>query len=350
MPLLTYSNSISRMYPTYAILLLSLLMATIAQGQSSRTVTDADYQRATSMLSGNVAKLIDQDIDPQWLPDGRLWYQSLTENQQTFVLFNPTNSQKITAASKAELFEKASVTLEEEAPRNEILSPDGQYVAFIRNWNLWLREVATGKEIALTTDGIENFGYATDNAGWTHSDRPILSWSPDSKKIATFQQDQRHVNDMYLVKTQVGAPELQAWKYPLPGDSAIIQIHRVIIDITEPTVVRLKMEPDARRGTLCDDISCSGGFDDVAWSDDSQQLVFVSTSRDHKEAQVRIADCQTGEVKDIFEEIVDTQYESGQGTINWKYFSASNEILWYSERSDWGHLYLYDATTGKLKH
>ena len=60
-------------------------------------------------------------------------------------------------------------------------------------------------------------------------------------------------------------------------------------------------------------------FDDVAWSDDSKQLVFVSTSRDHQEAHVRMADCETGEVRDIFEEIVDTQFESGQGTINWKY-------------------------------
>ena len=45
-----------------------------------------------------------------------------------------------------------------------------------------------------------------------------------------------------------------------------------------------------------------------------------------------------------------TQYESGQGSINWRYLPASNEFIWYSERDDWGHLYLYDATTGKLKN
>jgi dipeptidyl-peptidase-4 len=63
-----------------------------------------------------------------------------------------------------------------------------------------------------------------------------------------------------------------------------------------------------------------------------------------------MADCETGEVSDIFKEIVDTQYESGQGTINWKYLSATGEIIWYSERSDWGHLYLYDAGSGALKN
>jgi len=63
-----------------------------------------------------------------------------------------------------------------------------------------------------------------------------------------------------------------------------------------------------------------------------------------------MADCETGDVKDIFSETVPTQYESGQGKINWTYLSATNEIIWYSERSDWGHLYLYDALTGELKN
>lgn len=341
-----------RKFPGLFFLILFLFLGNATYGQQSLTLTTADYQRAAAMLDGNLSKYIDNAIQPQWLSDGRLWYRSLTANAATFKLFNPLDGTQITAASQEELFAKASVPKAvERRSRNEVLSPDGKYVAFIRDWNLWLKEVATGTEKALTTDGVQDFGYATDNAGWKHSDRPILSWSPDSKKIATFQQDQRHVSDMYLVRTQVGAPELQQWKYPLPGDEDIIRIHRVIIDLSgDPKIVKLRMAPDARRGTLCDDISCEGGFDDVAWSDDSKHLVFVSTSRDHKQENVRIADCQTGEVKDIFAETVATQYESGQGAINWKYFSKTNEILWYSERSDWGHLYLYDATTGKLKN
>ncbi|NLJ44277.1 MAG: prolyl oligopeptidase family serine peptidase [Bacteroidales bacterium] len=335
------------------LFLIYLIAINVTYGQGSGMLTEADYRHAASMLGPNVNKLTDNDIRPEWLPDGSLWYKSMTDNKVEFVLFNPADGKKVFAPTRKELFEKASYIPEENNIMfDEVLSPDKKYVAFIRDWNLWIRETATGKERALTIDGIENFGYATDNAGWKHSDRPVLSWSPDSRKIATFQQDQRHVSDMYLVKTRVGAPDLQAWKYPLPGDNDIIRIYRVIIDITkEPArMVRLKMSSDARRGTLCDDISCEGGFDDVAWSSDSKKLVFVSTSRDHKQENVRIADCETGEVKDIFEEKVPTQYESGQGTINWKYFSATNEIIWYSERSDWGHLYLYDAATGALKN
>ena len=114
--------------------------------------------------------------------------------------------------------------------RNEIVSPDGKLAAFRRDNNLWVKDVATGKETQLTTDGIEDFGYATNNAGWTMSDRPVLLWSPDSKKIATFQHDSRGTGEMYVVTTKVGHPELKQWKYPLPGDSLIFRISRVIIN------------------------------------------------------------------------------------------------------------------------
>jgi dipeptidyl aminopeptidase/acylaminoacyl peptidase len=50
------------------------------------------------------------------------------------------------------------------------------------------------------------------------------------------------------------------------------------------------------------------------------------------------------------EERVATQYESGQGSVNWRTLPDSNEYIWYSERDNWGHLYLYDLATGKLKN
>ena len=336
-----------------ASLFLLLLMVTVSQGQEALSLTEADYQQAVAMLGNNVGQLVDNSIRPQWTMDGRIWYESRAKDKAVYKLVDPTRKKVLVADSKKELFEKGKV--EQEAGRRSrrtTQSPDGRYEAFIRDWNLWIRELESGEEKALTPDGIKNFGYATDNAGWRQSKQPILSWSPDSKKIATYQQDQRHVSSMYLVKTTVGAPELMEWKYPLPGDEDIIRIHRVIIDISEkePRIIPLKLAPDARRGTLCDDISCEGGLDDISWSEDSEHLVFVSTSRDHKEAHVRFADSETGEVRDIFQEIVETQFESGQGTINWKYLSGTKEIIWYSERSDWGHLYLYDAETGTLKH
>ncbi|MGA7786359.1 MAG: DPP IV N-terminal domain-containing protein, partial [Candidatus Acidiferrales bacterium] len=234
--------------------------------------------------------------------------------------------------------------------RNESLSPDRKRAAFIRDFNLWVRDAATGKETQLTTDGVKDFGYATDNAGWTTSDRPILQWSPDSKKIATFQQDQRGVGEMYLVNTQVGHPEMREWKYPLPGDAVITTIQRVIIDVDAVKVVRLQMPADQHRSSLCDDIACAGEGTDMQWSPDGSHFAFVSTSRNHKQENLRVADASTGALTEILEEKSPTYFESGIGATNWRYLPDSKEFIWYSQKSDWGHLYLYDLSTGKLKN
>ena len=304
------------------------------------------------MLSYNTAPLVDRSgVRPTFLPDGRFWYRVLTATGSEYVLINPADGTRKTAAKLADLGIPAAATpADRSGGGNGVTSPDGKKSVYIKDWNLWVKDVATGKETQLTTDGVKDFGYATDNAGWRKSDRPILIWSPDSRKVATFQQDQRHVSDMYLATTNVGAPKLEAWKYPLPQDKEIIKIHRIIIDVETADAVRLKIAPDDRRGTLCDDISCDGSFDDNEWNADGTKLAFVSSSRDHKQAKFRIADTATGDVREVFEEVVATQYESGQGSINWKYLPATNEAIWYSERDDWGHLYLYDLTTGKPKH
>ncbi len=336
---------------TVALLLVACTASIFAQ---TKTLTADDYARAEKMLAYGTAPLIDRSgVRPTWLPDGKFWYMVLTPTGREFVLVNPADGSRKTAANMADL----GITGGGGAPQgfgrrgggNEVASPDGKKAAYIKDWNLWVRDNETKKETQLTTDGIKDFGYATDNAGWTHSDRAVLVWSPDSKKIATFQQDQRNVSDMYLASTNVGAPKLEAWKYPLPQDKEIIKIHRVIIDVDGAKVTRLKMGPDDHRSTLCDDISCGGGWDDVMWSADSKTLAFVSTPRDHKKATLQVAD-EAGNVRKVYEETVATQYESGQGSVNWRYFPETNEFIWYSEKDDWGHLYLFDLNTGQLKN
>ena len=207
----------------------------------------------------------------------------------------------------------------------------------------------------MTTDGVKDFGYATNNAGWTKSDAPVLTWSPDSKQIATFQHDGRGTSEMYVVSTNVGAPKLQAWKYPLPGDSVIFRIHRVIIDLEAaggPRVVRFQMPPDQHRSTVSDHIACDGlTICDVAWYPDGSAVAFVSSSRDHKQAWVRVANANTGVVRTLFEERSATHV--GDATLRvmlWRVLPGSNELIWWSQRDNWLHLYLYDLATGRLRN
>lgn len=319
----------------------------IAANAQQKALTVKDYERAESFMSYNTAKYIDHaSVQPNWIEGDKFWYSTKSENtEQTFLIDPVKKTKTLTTAYK-----NGSTPARRFGGRNEVLSPDGKKAILIKDYNLFVKDVASGQLTQLTTDGIKDYGYATDNAGWKHSDAPILRWSPDSKKIATFQQDQRNSKDMYLVTTNVGAPVLKAWKYPLPGDKQIATIRRVVIDVENPKVISLNIPADPHRATLSDDISSSGTFDDIDWKADGSEVAFLSTSRDHKQEKFRIANTTTGAVREVFEETVRTQYESGQGAINWRYLPASKEIIWYSERDNWGHLYLYDATTGKVKN
>lgn len=371
--------------------------------QQTRDLTTEDYAHAESFLSYNTQKYIDNaGVRPNWISDDKFWYLEENSKGSDFILVDPAkgkhaaafDQQKLAASLSAatgktyqpEMLPFQTFTFSENEKsiqfrangkqwtcdlknykctqldkgeeaergsrfnRSQSISPDGKKEAFIKDYNLWVRDIPTGKETQLTTDGEKYFGYATDNAGWKHSNAAILSWSPDSKKIATYQQDERKAGDMYLVTTNVGHPKLESWKYPLPGDTNIIMIQRVVVNVDTPKVIRLQVAPDPHRSSLGDDIATGSEMNDVDWNSNGNEFAFVSTSRDHKQEKFRIANAVTGTVREVFEETVPTQFESGQKAISWRYLPATNEIIWYSERDNWGHLYLYDAATGKLKN
>ena len=379
-----------------ALIVLATLVA-VAPVRAQERLTAADYARAERFLSDNTSPLVyGATVSPTWLDDGRLWYANDVPGGREVVLVDPRAGTRARAFDHERLAGALStaagrsvaalalplrgasfdgstlrVDLEGQAfacdtngyacrpdvedgavdPRREVASPDGSMAAFIRNHDLWVRDVATGGETRLTTDGVEDFGYATNNAGWTRSDRPVVRWSPDSRKIATFRHDARGVGMMHLVRTEVGHPELDSWRYPLPEDTVIFRISRIIVDLDRPAaerVVPLQMPPDQHRSTCSDHIVCGGTFGDVEWSADGSELAFVSSSRDHKRATLRIADARTGAVRDVLEEVEETFYESGYNGPNWRFLPASDEVIWFSQRDDWGHLYLYD-TQGTLK-
>jgi len=386
-----------------------LFFAAPAVAQTAQTtVSAADYARAAQFLGANAMPLISGIAGrPTWLPGDRFWYRVTTADGAEFVLVDPARKTRAPAfdhqrlaqalgtatgrsieganlpfqrfdlspdgrtltvsvgtprtgrwtcdlrAYRCSAADTAHAAVRHDPPPNSVISPDSTRAAFIRDYNLWVRDLTTGDDVQLTSDGVEDFGYGTNNAGWTKSDRPVVTWSPDSRKIATFQHDGRGVSRMYLVRTQVGEPELESWRYPLPGDSVIFRIHRVVIDVAGPNaprVVRLQMAPDQHRSMVSDHIACGSGLCDLLWYPDGSALAFVSSSRDHKQAWVRVADASTGAVRTLFEEHSDTQIGDAGASENWRVLPGSNELIWWSERDNWVHLYLYDLATGQLKN
>ncbi|MGH8234454.1 MAG: DPP IV N-terminal domain-containing protein [Rhodanobacteraceae bacterium] len=376
----------------------------------ARQLTDADYARAVKFLPQDTAPLVDHDVQRvKWLDDTHFWYRDHDAGGDHIMEMDATTGNAASAFDQAKLAAALSnargeavdakkwprsfgfrlvpggdldVTLDKKIYRCDLsgvgvctslgkllttgsepgaLSPNGKLLAFVRDWNLWARNVATGQETQLTTDGVKDYGYATQNAGWIHGDGVVVRWSPDSDKIATYRQDQRQVGDMYTVDSRVGHPKLDAWKYPLPGDQHVFMIEPVVIDVATRKLVRLDMKPEQRLSTLCDTLACDESkpykWSDVKWAPDGKTLALVSTSRNRQHEWFRIANAETGAVRTAFEFTARDYYESGHGRVNWQYLPGSNpagsnqassgQAIWPSEQTNWANLYLYDLKTGK---
>lgn len=351
---------------------LTVAGASVFAQEQQRVVTAADYDRATRMLAPALNGLVvGGTVNPNWLPDGRFWYERTTLTGTENVVVDPARGTRETVATPpagaapaqtagagrggrggrggaggVQITRDCGVNVTGLAtPPIPSMSPDRSKAIFICNWNLWVRDIASGQERQLTTDGVENFGYATSNAGWTTSPAPALSWSPDGKKIATQIQDERKVGDMYLVRTPVegGHPTLRAWKYPLPGDEHVAMITRVIVDVDTGKVTKLLMEPDFHRAMDEDDIDMG----EYLWSPDSKQLGLVSTDRYHKWSTAKLADVTSGEVRALFTEKEDTHVQT---RVQWRILWDTKEVIWYSQRDGYAQLYLYDLDSGKLKN
>jgi len=352
-------------------------------------IPTAEYERAERFLGAFTRGLVvGGAVSPSWIGDGdAFWYSSQQDGMYRIVrpdegtnevLFDPEAMSRAVGAAGGQgqrwtleavdlaaqevhiamggifacSFDASSCRTVEpdegpEAPRFSVVSPDGNWAAYQQEWDLYVRDLRSGEDIRLTEGGTEELGWGTNNAGWTRSPRPVVKWSDDSRKIATIRHDSRGIGVFHMLRTREGRPELQSWKYPFPEDSVIFRIERVVIDVPTREVVMLDLPADQHRSTSCDHIWCDGTWADVEWRNGSDELAFVSSSRDHKVATFRVADPVSGAVETLYEEVEETFYESGYNSVNWSVLDDSDEFIWYSSESDWGHLYLHDLETGE---
>jgi len=220
-------------------------------------LTEADYQRAESFLQQNTSTLMQNSILAQyWQDNGQLVYRRSALDGSDYILYDPVTESKSVlidnnrlavslgqilgadieplelVLTRIQLYDELEsiffryqgdnyfldrsnyeIKLMEDTPSSEFLSPDRSKTVFIEDHNLWMRNTASNELTQLTVDGVEDYGYGTNNAGWIRGSTPVIRWSPDSSKIASFRHDGRNVGEMYLFSTKVGHPELEAWKY-----------------------------------------------------------------------------------------------------------------------------------------
>lgn len=238
----------------------------------------------------------------------------------------------------------------------ELCSPDNKKSAFVRDHNLWIRNQLSGEEHALTQDGTADNVYATA----LYSPTIQAIWSPDSKHLFTHQLDLRQVASTPLIHhmpqsspegQQQFRPELSEHTMAYPGDE-----HRETYRLLSIDVDTAK-EQAAHYEQLPVQFAAGRGFfstDKLGWwANDSRHAFFVELTRGAKSVRVVDFDTQTGNTRILLEETSDTFIKLSHDIFECPILLPlpdSEELIWFSERSGWAHLYLYDMKTGKLKH
>ncbi|HVZ77812.1 MAG TPA: DPP IV N-terminal domain-containing protein [Gemmatimonadaceae bacterium] len=390
-----------------ALLGLAVLGAPIvARAQGTRD----DYARAERFMGPNAQELvIDDAIQARWLGPDRFWYRNRTTNGYEFLAVDATTGVRQPAFDQVRLAAALSAAADtaydphvlpfsqvrfldnERSVRfsvghnhqwtcsivnytcagpdtlpvenvTEVASPDGKWVAFTRKDNLWVREVASGREVQLTNDAEPDYGYAkptgccaqVTNVVQHHPQRPVLVWSPNSRYIATYKMDERGVRRMYLLETKSPAFVLHTYPYALPGDSVIPTYDTYVFDVAAHHGVKVDRAPQQAVNTTCCWLTTQDSvLKDVKWDPTGEHLFMTYGHRGYHELDLLDVDPATGHARTVLTEksktFVETNLASG-GVPDWRPLSHGKQVIWFSERDGWAHLYLYNAESGALEH
>jgi len=209
------------------------------------------------------------------------------------------------------------------------VSPDGKWIAFIKDNNLWLRDAATKQEFALSTDGAPDDGYDGD-----------VRWSPDSTRLTAMQVKRAQEHKIHFIESSPKdqlQPKLHTIDYLKPGDR-----------IAHPRP-RLFEVAQRRQVPVKDDLFATPwAISDLRWSPDGSRFTFLYNKRGHQVLRIVAVDARTGEARALLEETSPTFIDYSQKTFcHW--LDATGELIWMSERDGWNHLWLYDARAGAMK-
>jgi dipeptidyl-peptidase-4 len=237
-----------------------------------------------------------------------------------------------TALAWFDLKMQASRTLVsgKEAIADPKISPDGKYVSFVRDHNLWLVSTSDGKERAFTTGGSE--AVRKGELDWVYPEeldnKTAYWWSPDSSSIAYFEMDERKVSQFPLVDFESYSGEAEMERYPPAGGAnPIVRVLVSPVSGGEPRVMDIGAGTDVY-------------IPRVNWLTDSKHLAIQRLNRAQDHLELLIADAASGKSRV-------TLSEKDQYWINVSddlyFFKDGKRFLWSSERNGYRHLYLYNV-------
>lgn len=343
-----------------------------------------DYAKAERMLTWNTAPLVVNEVTAvTWLADSsRFWYRVTRPNGAEFILVDPVAlTQKpmfdqlrlATALTRMEAGKASyeswklpfqtftllngdktlrfqskgrwiecdltrydcAVSSYKPRPASEIVSPDSQWVAYVKDYNVWVKRAAGGEDTQLTTDGIRFWAYGVTDPrpGQIRSGEavaPAINWSPDGKKLLVMRTDERGVGMFPLYSSTTIRPQSYLMPYALPGDSIYEKGTRYLIDIASKS---------SKAITPAAVFSIGFGRGGGTWDADSKTFVYGDLTRADKVASLYRVDIATGNRTRLAFDSSATYVDQTAFHV----FPGGRGTMGMSERDGWKHLYLFDA-------
>ena len=290
-------------------------------------------------MAAELHKLTHQPYNDLDLPIRDIKFEKKSTTKFSFVVdsmrFNfDIASQKLTI--------KDSIWKEKKKPEWPTYSSDSIWIAYAKNHNLYLMKAKDKDsiEVQLSTDGERYYSYASNSEDTTKNKKvkANVTWFKNSRKFYVEKQDDRKVKDLFVVDVLAQPrPKLQTYRYSLPGEPFVPQTELVIFDVAtkKRTDVDLKKWKDQTVN--------------VEWTSqkNTDKLILIRKDRPLKKLDVCLVNAETGALSVLFSEETWPYFNDEYSRLS--VLNEGNDIIWWSERTGWGQLYLYDGK-GNLKN
>lgn len=290
-------------------------------------------------LASEIHKLVHKPYNELDLPLKSLEFEKKSTTKFTFELDSVRFLYDMTTM---QLSIKDTVKREPRKPAWLSYSPDSTWIVFARNHNLFVMKAGDkdSTEIQLTTDGIQYYSFAADASDTTSTKRvrARASWFKNSGKFYVMRSDVRKVKDLFVIDVLAQPrPKLETYRYAMPGEEFVPQTELVIFDPSATT----RVDVDLKKWK---DQTIS-----VRWSSQKSADKLIVTRKDRalKNLDVCSVNANNGEVKVLFSDQIHPYFNNEYSQIS--VLNEGNDIIYWSERTGWGQLYLYDGN-GTLKN